>query len=919
MSRVQDDRNQKHDSLHFATHAAITAQADIQVASSNHDSAVADDVEGLLAQSRLRNPTSDNPEGSGNMYWYSPLPGHRHIRLLRLLPNRDGNAPLHSQLFDYPMLELGDGLHMYEALSYVWGSSERPHTLYIDEKSMPITTNLYEVLLRLRDKVMERVLWIDAVCIDQGSIEERGEQIQYMAEIYSKANRVIVWLGEAADNSDHALKYIRMAADEDQQSSISKDTARGAVLAILERPWFRRIWVLQEVAAAQHIVMMCGAARIDGYAFCLGLPSLLRYEDISSHIRSVTYLMRGCIFRPKYSVNSLGGISLDIRPLGALIDMYHAHEATERHDKIFALLGMSSDNPIASGLLPNYKTPWNKLMAKLVKFILGEQVLVNTWIRHQAAVVFAKGSVIGIVASVQTAYDDSRGDRQQVNIKMTDIPGPSWSVQVAGKPIEIGDLFCHLLGAAKPMVIRPHEDYFSIVMIEFTPPGDDSMKKMEHASPAQSKDSSVHDFLLVWDWRSSHEEATIRNYETWVTSRVPEFIQEESKVFADKQTRLWNLALIMSEAGSNDEMMVRTLQNMKNACAKDFGEADQRTLVCMSKLALMYGRTGHLWEAESEFWRMFWMRKISQEKSEDLIRELANFVVMCKSHGFFHGTKNFGKVATLLEMAGRYPSIRHKDFTGLLVEASLRDVEITEKAVIAAEKTFISALELDRSTGQRKYIPQPMEVLLTRAVRKGNLEAAYLLLCQEDVQVLEVVLLAAVRNEDSSALWCLLGREKDNIQITESVILAAARKTNESVLQYLLERHGNKIDITEKVVIAAAENQERSALIYLLGRWRHRFQITPRVAVAAAENEQFPALKILLQAKGPEFEVTDEVVIAAANNRQKSVLLALTQERGDKIRIPKAALEAARSNDNVSPLKRINEERRIRARDRGGW
>ncbi|KAF3074268.1 hypothetical protein CFAM422_003475 [Trichoderma lentiforme] len=865
-------------------------------------------------------PTSERHEDAQNAYRYSPLLAHRHIRLLRLLPDRNENAPLHSQLFDYPMLELGDGPHMYEALSYVWGSSQRPHILYIDEKSLPITANLYEVLLRLRDKMIERILWIDAVCIDQTSVEERGEQIQYMAEIYSKANRVIVWLGEAADNSDQALKSIRMAADEERRS-FQKDTDQQAVLAILERPWFRRIWVLQEVAAAQHIVMMCGSIRIDGYAFCLGLPSLLQYKDIPTHIRSVTYLMRGCIFRPRYSMNSFGGISLDIRPLGALIDMYHTHEATERHDKIFALLGMSSNDPITHGLLPNYKTPWDKLMAQLVRFILGERVFVKSWMQQQAAVVFAKGCVIGIVSSVQIAHDDSRGDRQHVRLKIRDVPGPSWIVQVAGKPIEDGDILCHLLGATKPMVIRPRHDYFTIILVEFTPPKDDRMEKMDLEQLEQPENSSVHDFLLVWDWNSPNEETTSRDYESWMTSRVPEclYSEEESENFPDKQTRLGNVALIMSDAGSNDKTIIDTLQDMKNAYARDFGEADRRTLMCMSKLALMYGRTGHLWEAESEFWRMFWSRMNSQERREDIIREVTNFVEMCKSHGHFLGAKNFDKVASLLEMAGRYPLMGDKDFAVLLAQASLRETEVTEKSVIAAEKKFNSEAEVDQTPGRKKYTPPPMGVLLLRAVNKENIEATYLLLCQENVQITEKILISAVENDDSSVLWCLLGREKDEIQITEKVVMEATRRNNESVLQYLLERHGNRIRLTEEVVIAAAENRERSVLVYLLGRWKDRIQITPRVAVAAAENEQFPALKILLQAKGTEFEVTDEVVIAAANNREKSVLVTLLEERGSEVRMTKEAVDAARGNGNVLALKRVLEEARRMARARGTW
>ena len=191
-------------------------------------------------------------EGSENMYIYSPLQGRRHIRLLRLLPDWNEDAPLRSQLFEYPMPQLGEGPHMYEALSYVWGSPEKPHTLYIDEKPMPITANLHEVLLRLRNRMIERIIWIDAVCIDQTNIEERGEQIQYMAEIYSKASRVVVWLGEAADESDRALKQIRMAADEEQQKPLVTDEDRQAVLALVQRPWFRRIWVAHPLRISRN-------------------------------------------------------------------------------------------------------------------------------------------------------------------------------------------------------------------------------------------------------------------------------------------------------------------------------------------------------------------------------------------------------------------------------------------------------------------------------------------------------------------------------------------------------------------------------------------------------------------------------------------------------------------------------------------
>jgi len=104
---------------------------------------------------------------------------------------------------------------------------------------------------------------------------------------------------------------------------------------------------------------MCKSKKINRYAFCLGVNSLKDfYEtrlDMQSLIRLVTYLIKEAIFRPKYLMGSSSRSSLDICLLGKLIDMYHAHRATKRHDKVYALLGMSLDNLSRVNLLPNYK------------------------------------------------------------------------------------------------------------------------------------------------------------------------------------------------------------------------------------------------------------------------------------------------------------------------------------------------------------------------------------------------------------------------------------------------------------------------------------------------------------------------------------------------------------------------------------
>jgi len=177
-------------------------------------------------------------------YSYSlPSLGSDSIRLLRLMPNEDENAPIQCRLHNYPLQRLDKGTHLYEALSYVWGSSNTPQSVFIDNCDLPVTANLYQALSRLRDRTFERILWVDYICINQADEQEKEHQIQSMAKIYGQANRVIVYLGEAADDSDQALEDIRVAAEAESISSSQSEEGQKAMLKLLERPWFRRIWV----------------------------------------------------------------------------------------------------------------------------------------------------------------------------------------------------------------------------------------------------------------------------------------------------------------------------------------------------------------------------------------------------------------------------------------------------------------------------------------------------------------------------------------------------------------------------------------------------------------------------------------------------------------------------------------------------
>jgi hypothetical protein len=92
--------------------------------------------------------------------------------------------------------------------------------------------------------VLERILWVDAVCIDQQNDDEKAHQVASMASIYARANRVIVWLGDDTYGGDVALEALRVANSKASSYRIQGDgQERDLILHLLQNPWFERMWV----------------------------------------------------------------------------------------------------------------------------------------------------------------------------------------------------------------------------------------------------------------------------------------------------------------------------------------------------------------------------------------------------------------------------------------------------------------------------------------------------------------------------------------------------------------------------------------------------------------------------------------------------------------------------------------------------
>ena len=272
--------------------------------------------------------------------------------------------------------------------------------------------------------------------------------------------------------------------------------------------------------------------------------------ELQSLIRSVSYLIKGAIFRPKYAMSRSDISSLDICPLGELIDMYHTHEATELHDKIFALLGMSSDDLSKTSLLPNYEVPWEELFHHLIKFLLSDKISVETLGHEQIVLIESKGRILGQISSVQSNI--ALGNSEGVDVIFNNAsrqPGyeegrsAHWTLHASAKSIQNGDFVCLLQGASNPTIIRLHDSHFDIIMVAAMPP--EEIFKL-------SGSMETRHFALIWDWETPlgelqdpEQHKTLLEEKDW----EPEHSMIRFKGHLRKATRTWELAIILEDLG----------------------------------------------------------------------------------------------------------------------------------------------------------------------------------------------------------------------------------------------------------------------------------------------------------------------------------------------------------------------------------
>jgi len=287
-----------------------------------------------------------------DIYSDTPLdPESNQIRMLQIQPSWRPSSTIKCNLVRVDLDDLDADevpFEFYEALSYTWGDTGNEKRISLNGCPFQVTRNLHAALRRLRARRLCRYLWVDALCINQKSVAERSSQVAKMSSIYKKAEQVLVWLGGEQDGSRQAIDIIDRMGDEGMEDWTPRSLARPrdlekwrAVAKFLDRPYWRRVWIRQEVLLAPHIMILCGDKTLNWSDITAAAAILLENQEAFDAIASMVsphtsgYRKIGVLEGLKEIFEKQGTLELKT------VVFYHRDcECTDPRDRVYGGLGL---------------------------------------------------------------------------------------------------------------------------------------------------------------------------------------------------------------------------------------------------------------------------------------------------------------------------------------------------------------------------------------------------------------------------------------------------------------------------------------------------------------------------------------------------------------------------------------------------
>ncbi|KAK3324999.1 heterokaryon incompatibility protein-domain-containing protein [Apodospora peruviana] len=342
------------------------------------------------------------------------------LRYVKLHPAASDSDPVICSLHYSPPLR-GES---YETLSYAWGSTAKTAPITLDGCEFPVTINLFDALVQLRLQEQPRLLWIDAICINQQDGEERSALVQKMRDIYQHSGKTIVWLGTPGkkheqDAIEAAYSIAREIASllDGSETSILKEAEfykknRISLLYLADicsRAWFRRVWVIQEVDRDQEqqqgdkTSLAAGISSIrisqqrEIWLYCGG--SSILFQTLFSACEAAalmvsttaTWTIGSCRIRAmanaydirRYLEEAEGyghGTITSGHKLAMILSAAAYAKSTDPRDKIYALLGLLPPSTLAvlpKNLKPDYTKDISSIFKDYAAYIIRSAGLID--------------------------------------------------------------------------------------------------------------------------------------------------------------------------------------------------------------------------------------------------------------------------------------------------------------------------------------------------------------------------------------------------------------------------------------------------------------------------------------------------------------------------------------------------------------
>lgn len=372
---------------------------------------------------------------------YPTFMDSKTIRLLRFSQKRDGSFK--GELRAFPLNEAPP----FNTASYVWGMQTHSATMTFEstssQQSLPVLSSLAPFLAMVsqsKDFGEKDWWWIDSICINLDDKLERGAQVKIMGDIYRKARRTIVWLGEekgghGEGNCAGAVEFLcwlgEMRSEIENDNATWRSRLRGAVTMprripnyaaewravglLLSRAWWTRVWTLQEFILPSEVKFYCDSHSISRSRFRSAMYSIYLLDGYDNN------LFPRAVFDAAWNrrrilqwYNETTEMSLV-----ALLAYLGNHAATDARDRVYSVLGLISERGRGVVGIPEYSCSVEQLYARLVRCFWDEY------------------GRLDIVCFVHMFNRDSKDIPKEESEGMLPSWAPDWRTYVQSSPVPL--------------------------------------------------------------------------------------------------------------------------------------------------------------------------------------------------------------------------------------------------------------------------------------------------------------------------------------------------------------------------------------------------------------------------------------------------------------------------------------------------